>query len=144
MPVQKIIRLLPAVFLSALAITARAGEIMVIVSADNQAVTLRQDQVADIFLGRIGHFPDGRDVVALDQNIGSTIRDEFYIKVVSKTPPLLKAYWTKMIFTGRGQPPRELSGSIAVRKLVAANVNLIGYIDRSAFNSSVKAILVAP
>jgi ABC-type phosphate transport system substrate-binding protein len=149
MPVQKILRLLPVVFLSvfllpALAVTAKASEIMVIVSAGNQALTLRQDQVADIFLGQIGHFPDGRDVVALDQSIGSAIRDEFYLKVASKTPPLLKAYWTKMIFTGRGQPPRELSGSIAVRKLVAANPNLIGYIDKSAFDSSVKAVLVTP
>jgi ABC-type phosphate transport system substrate-binding protein len=142
MPVQKIMRLLPVLLFSMLAITARAGEIMVIVSASNQAGTLRQDQVADIFLGQIGHFPDGREVVALDQSIGSAIRDEFYAKVASKTPPLLKAYWTKMIFTGRGQPPRELSDSVAVRKLVAANPNLIGYIDRSAFDSSVKVILV--
>jgi ABC-type phosphate transport system substrate-binding protein len=144
MPVQKIMRLLPALLFSVLAVSARAGEIMVIVSASNQAGTLRQDQVADIFLGQIGHFPDGRDAIALDQDIGSTIRDEFYAKVASKTPPLLKAYWTKMIFTGRGQPPRELSGSIAVRKLVAANPNLIGYIDRAAFDSSVKVVLVTP
>ena len=144
MPVPNILRMLPVLLFLVLAVTARAGEIVVIVSAGNQAGILRQDQVADIFLGQIGHFPDGRDVVALDQSIGSAIRDEFYVKVVSKTPPLLKAYWTKMIFTGRGQPPRELSDSIAVRKLVAANPNLIGYIDRSAFDSSVKVVLVSP
>ncbi len=149
MLVKKIMRLLVAsllsVFLlSALAVTAQAGEIMVIVSAGNQALTLRQNQVADIFLGQSGHFPDGREVVALDLGIGSAIRDEFYVKVAAKTPALLKAYWTKMIFTGRRQPPREVSDSIAVRKLVAANPNLIGYIDRSAFDSSVKAVLLVP
>jgi hypothetical protein len=36
-----------------------------------------------------------------------------------------------------------LPDSIAVRKLVAANPNLIGYIDRSALDSSVKAVLLA-
>jgi ABC-type phosphate transport system substrate-binding protein len=136
--------LLSVFLLSALAVTVRAGEIMVIVSAGNKAVTLRQNQVANIFLGQSGHFPDGREVVALDQGIGSAIRDEFYLKVTSKTPSLLKAYWTKMIFTGRRQPPREVPGSIAVRKLVAANPNLIGYIDRSAFDASVKAVLLVP
>ena len=143
MPIKKITRTLALCLLFALSVTASASEIMVIVSASNQAGALRQDQVADIFLGQIGHFPDGTDVVALDQGIGSAIRDEFYLKVTSKTPPLLKAYWTKMIFTGRAQPPRELPDSIAVRKLVAANPNLIGYIDRSALDSSVKAVLLA-
>jgi hypothetical protein len=28
----------------------------------------------------------------------------------------MKAYWTKMVFTGRGQPPRELPNSAAVRR----------------------------
>jgi ABC-type phosphate transport system substrate-binding protein len=149
MSIKKKMRLAPALLLSvslfsAPIVTARAGEIIVIVSAGNQALSLRQNQVADIFLGQSGHFPDGREVVALDLGIGSAIRDEFYLKIASKTPPLLKAYWTKMIFTGRRQPPREVRDSIAVRKLVAANPNLIGYIDRSAFDSSVKAVLLVP
>ncbi len=144
MPVKKWMRLLSLLLLSALAVTVQAGEIIIIVSAGNQTGALRQDQVADIFLGQIGHFPDGREVIALDLGIGSTIRDEFYVKIAAKTPPLLKAYWTKMIFTGRGQPPRELADSVAVRKLVAANPNLIGYIDRTAFDSSVKAVLLVP
>lgn len=143
MPIKKFTRTLAVCLLFAPSVTASANEIMIIVSASNQAGALRQDQVADIFLGQIGHFPDGTDVIALDQRVGSAIRDEFYLKVTSKTPPLLKAYWTKMIFTGRAQPPRELPDSIAVRKLVAANPNLIGYIDRSALDSSVKAVLLA-
>lgn len=141
MPINQRMRLLAAFMLSTLAVVANAGDIIVIVSASNQAGALRPDQVADIFLGQIGHFPDGTDVLAIDQSIGLPIRDEFYVKVVSKTPPLVKAYWTKMIFTGRAQPPRELPDSIAVRKLVAANPNLIGYIDKSALDSSVRAIL---
>ena len=144
MHVKKIMRLLPAFLFFAITVMAQASEIVVIVSAGNQAGAMRQDQVADIFLGQTGHFPDGREVVALDQGIGSDIRDQFYLKVASKTPALLKAYWTKMIFTGRGQPPRELSGSNAVRKLVAANPNLIGYIDRSALDRSVRAVLLVP
>ncbi len=144
MPVKKIMHMLSLFLFSALAVTAQAGDLMVVVSASNQAGILRQDQVADIFLGLVGYFPDGREVVALDQGIGSAIRDEFYVKVASKTPSLLKVYWTKMIFTGRGQPPREVHDSIAVRKLVAANPNMIGYIDKAAFDSSVKAVMLVP
>jgi ABC-type phosphate transport system substrate-binding protein len=123
------------------ALPARA-ELVVIVSAKSPITTLRADQVADIFLGQIGNFPDGGEAIALDQSIGSPLRDNFYAKVTSKSPALVKAYWTKMIFTGRGQPPKELPSSAAVRRQVADNPNLIGYIDRSALDASVKAVLV--
>lgn len=118
-----------------------AGELVVIVSARNPVSVLGKDQVADIFLGQLAHFPGGTEAVALDQNLGSPERDEFYSKVTAKTRPLLKAYWTKMIFTGRGQPPKEVANSAMIRKMVAENPSLIGYIDKSALDSSVKAVL---
>ena len=121
---------------------AAAPELVVIVSAKSPVSMLRAEQVADIFLGQIGNFPGGAEAVALDQRLGSAQRDAFYSKVVSKSPPLVKAYWTKMIFTGRGQPPREVGGSAAVRRMVADNPGLIGYIDKDALDASVKAVLV--
>ena len=119
-----------------------AGELVVIVSARNPVVALRPEQVADIFLAQNGRFPNGGTAVAVDQMLGAGSRDEFYNKVASKSPSLVKAYWTKMVFTGRGQPPKEASGNEAVRKLIAGNPEMIGYIDRDALDDSVKAILV--
>jgi hypothetical protein len=55
---------------------------------------------------------------------------------------MMKAYWTKMVFTGRGQPPRELATSVAVRRMVAENPAMIGYIDRSALDASVKPVQI--
>ena len=121
---------------------ATAGELVVIVSARSPVAALRQDQVADIFLGQAARFPNGAEAIALDQNLGAPERDEFYTKVAAKTRPLLKAYWTKMIFTGRGQPPREVRGGAAVRKMVAEDPSLIGYIDRAELDASVKPVLV--
>ncbi|NHZ95303.1 phosphate ABC transporter substrate-binding protein [Massilia sp. CCM 8734] len=131
-----------AVALSASSLHAAGAELVVIVSAKSPVASLRADQVADIFLGQVGTFPDGAEAVALDQRIGSQLRDEFYARVAAKTPALLKAYWTKMIFTGRGQPPQEAADSAAVRRMVADNPALIGYIDKAALDPSVKAVLV--
>lgn len=119
-----------------------AGELVVVVSARSPVTALRAEQVADIFLSEATRFPDGGDAVALDLPVGSPLRDEFYLKVAGRSPALLKAYWTKKIFTGRGQPPRELPNSQAVRKLVADNPTLIGYIERSALDASVRPVLV--
>lgn len=118
------------------------AEMVVIVSARNPTDAMRVDQVADIFLGQSERFPDGSLASAIDQPIGAPQRDAFYLKVTARSPALVKAYWTKMIFTGRGQPPREVRDSAAVRKLVADNPGLIGYIEHDALDASVKAVLV--
>ncbi|MFS2140450.1 phosphate ABC transporter substrate-binding protein [Duganella sp. Dugasp56] len=135
--------LLPLLLLSA-AGGARSAELVVIVSARNPLSVLRPEQVVDIFLAQTGRFPGGDEAVALDLPLGSPLRDEFYSRVAARSPALMKAYWTKMVFTGRGQPPRELASSAAVRRMVADNPSMIGYIDRSALDASVKAVLVTP
>lgn len=137
---------IPALLLAAvLACSAAAeasAELVVIVSARSPAPQLSSEQVAAIFLGQAGRLPDGSEVVALDQRIGSGERNQFYQQVTGKTPALLKAHWSKMLFTGRGQPPREALDAASVRRMVADNPSMIGYIDRSALDSSVRPVLV--
>ena len=129
----------------ALALTcaaAQAGDLVVIVSARSSVDALRPDQVAAIFLGQSARFPGGALATALDQPIGSSERNQFYLRVTGKTPALLKAHWSKLVFTGRGQPPRELQDSAAVRRAVADDTGLIGYIDRQALDPSVRQVLL--
>jgi len=121
---------------------AHGAELVVIVSARSSVDTLRAEQVAAIFLGQSARFPGGALATALDQPIGSAERDQFYVRVAGKSPALLKAHWSKMVFTGRGQPPRELPGSAAVRRAVADDPGLIGYIDRETLDPSVRQVLL--
>ena len=121
-----------------------SAELVVIVSAKNPVPALRADQVADIFLGQVTSFPEGGRAVAVDHLVHTAQRDEFYRKLTGKTPSLLKIYWSKMIFTGRGEPPRELFDSAAVRRAVADNPGMIGYLDRNELDSSVKMVLALP
>jgi len=143
---------LPRMLLAALALGATVGftaapasaELVVVVSSRNPAPSMSADQVAAIFLGQAGRFPDGAAAVALDQEVGSPQRDGFYRQVTGKTPALLKAHWSKMVFTGRGQPPREAPGDAAVRRMVADNPSMIGYIDRASLDASVRPVLILP
>jgi len=128
--------------LAGIALDATAAELVVIVSARSPAPALRTDQVAAIFLGQSAQLPDGASITAIDQLVGSPTRDAFYVRVAAKSPALLKAYWSKLLFTGRGQPPREVDGSTAVKKLVAETPGLIGYIERSALDATVRTVLV--
>lgn len=140
---RAIVRQLFASTLLCLAAGACAGaDIVVVVSSRSPLAALRMDQVAALFLSQEARFPDGSAAVPLDQPVGTALRDQFYQKVTGKTPAMLKAYWSKMVFTGRGQPARDLAGNAAVRKAVAGNPAMIGYIDRDALDDSVRPVLV--
>lgn len=147
---KRVVRLIRATFaatslaatLSVSPALAQPSEVVVIVSARSPVESLRPDQVAAIFLGQTARFPGGTVATAIDQPIGSGQRDGFYQRITGKTPALLKAYWSKMIFTGRGQPPRELPGNAAVRQAVANDPGAIGYIDRDALDPSVRPVLL--
>ena len=132
-----------ALVLGAAAANASA-ELVVVVSSRSPVTAINADQVAAIFLGHASRFPDGAQAVAIDQQLGAPQRDGFYRTLTGKSPALLKAHWSKMVFTGRGQPPREANGDAGVRRLVAENPAMIGYIERDALDASVRAVLVLP
>ena len=121
---------------------ALAAELAVIVSARSNISMLSADQVAEIFLFQTNRFPNGSEVVPIDQDLGSPLRDEFYSKVTHRTPALVKAHWARLIFTGRGQPPAEVDGNAAMRRMIAENPGMIGYVERTALDPSVRAVLI--
>lgn len=118
-----------------------SAEVVVVVSAKSTATVLTQDQAADIFLGRSTTLPGAGVAVPIDQADGAATRDEFYQKTAAKNATQLKAYWSKLIFSGKGQPPKVVGDSAAVKTLLASNPNLVGYIDKAAVDATVKPLL---
>lgn len=119
--------------------TAQAN-VVTVVAARSPVTTLSKSQVADIFLGRSNRFPDGTQATPIDQPEASLVRDEFYNEVTGKSRAQLKAHWSKIIFTGRGQPPKIVSSSAEIKKLLAANLFAIAYIDASQVDASVRVL----
>ncbi len=117
------------------------ADVVAVVSASNPVAALTRSQVVDIFLSRRSHFPDGSNAVPIDQREGSTARDEFYKRYASMSEAQLKAFWSKIIFTGRGQPPMSVSSGAEVKRRLASEPNAIGYIDESQVDASVKVVL---
>lgn len=123
-------------------LTSARADVVIIVSAKSPVSSLSRQQVSNIFLGRSHTFPDGTPAIPVDLPNGSDLRDEFSEKVHGIAASQLNAYWSRMVFTGKGNPPREaIPPEIAV-KLTAANSHLISYVDRGWVDSSVKIILV--
>jgi ABC-type phosphate transport system substrate-binding protein len=117
------------------------ADVVAVVSAKSTVTTLTKAQVADIFLGKVSRFPNGAQAVPIDQPEGSVARDEFYTKFVGKSAAQIKAFWSKIIFTGRGQPPKEVADSIEMRKRISENPAAVGYIEENAMDASVRVVL---
>jgi ABC-type phosphate transport system substrate-binding protein len=116
------------------------ADVVAVVSVKSAVTTLNKTQLTDIFLGKTNRFPDGTQALPIDQPEGSEARDAFYAKVAGKSAAQLKAYWSKIIFTGRGQPPREASNGIEIKRRIAENPAAIGYIDDKLVDSSVRVL----
>ncbi len=116
------------------------ADVVAVVSAHNAITVLSKNQVADIFLGKASRFPDGQLAVPIDQAEASPLRNEFYLKFTGKSPAQLTAHWSKIIFTGRGQPPPVVSNSTEMKRRIAANPGAIGYIEQSMVDASVKVL----
>jgi ABC-type phosphate transport system substrate-binding protein len=142
MPFSKIPGFSTIAMLLALAGNIAAAEVVIVVSPQNPTTTLSRSEVSNIFLGKINRFPNGQPAVPIDQPESSQPRKEFYRDVSNKQPADLKAYWSRMIFTGRGQPPMVVDGNEQVKKSLAGRPDGIGYIDRAAVDDSVKVLAV--
>lgn len=119
------------------------AEHVVVVSSKSSVGSLSKEQIADIYLGNVKEFPGGGQALPLLVGSGA-VRTEFFDKVLGKNEAQAKAIWSRLVFSGKGSAPREVSDSAEVMKAIAANPNCIGIIEKSALNSSVKAVFSSP
>jgi len=120
---------------------AAQAQVAVVVGAKSPAAAMTAEQAAGLFLGKTDQVPGLGTALLLDLPEGSATREAFYTKVAGKSGSQVKAAWSRLVFSGKATPPKELSSSAEVKKMVAANANVVGYIEKSAVDASVKVLL---
>ncbi len=85
----------------------------------------------------------GVSVKLSDLPKGNASRDHFYESVVKKNEKKLKAYWAKIVFSGKGTPPKMLSSDSDVISWVASTPGAVGYVDSAAVDDSVKVLMTS-
>jgi len=121
-----------------LATTVQADPV-VVVSANSSLGALTQDEVRQIFNGQARRV-SGVSVEALALPSRGDAREAFYQQVLGKSAEQMKSYWARMIFTGRGMPPREVSSEQEMVMLVGSNRNFVGYLDASQVTPDLKVV----
>ncbi|WP_334031206.1 phosphate ABC transporter substrate-binding protein [Alteromonas sp. P256] len=111
----------------------------IIINANNTS-GIDIEMVKRIYLGKSKAFPDGSRAIPLTFETGNGLRDIFNKNVLGKSESQYSAFWSKLVFTGRGTPPEMISNEDEMLTLVATNPNTIGFIDESKVDGSVKIV----
>jgi len=120
------------------------AEVAVIVNPGSGVTSLSESQAKALFLGKTKKFPNGSKATPVDHKEGSSTRTAFNKKVLKKSDSQVKAYWSKMVFSGKASPPKSVADDAAAKAFVAETGSAIGYIDGSQVDGSVTVVLTIP
>lgn len=113
---------------------------VVVIGHPSNGNQLDKDEVVKLFLGKKSSFPDGNKAVPFYLPPGDSLRGTFDKEVLGKSSSQLKSYWSKLVFTGKGTPPDELSSTADAKSKVASDSAAIAYIDSSEVDDTVKVL----
>ncbi|MBL1275238.1 MAG: hypothetical protein COB30_004055 [Ectothiorhodospiraceae bacterium] len=119
---------------------AFADEVIVIVHPSNPLTEISINDLKKIYLGKKKFFPNGGKVIPVDQKRGTESRKFFYGGIIGKSETKLKSYWARLIFTGRGTPPKVIKEDVLLKKWVADQPKAIGYMMSNEVDNTVKVL----
>jgi len=99
-------------------------DISIFISHNNKLTKVSHKDLANLYLKKTDTI-NGIKVVPIDSK-NKKVFQEFYKKIVKKSPKQLHAYWIKQIYTGKTQPPRKLSKT-ELNKAMKKNSRIIAY-----------------
>jgi hypothetical protein len=102
-------------------------ELIIVVNAKG-IDSLSQNDVINIFLGRLRQFPTGQQAYPIDQPEQNPLRALFYEALVHKSLAEIKSYWSRLIFSGKTSPPYEASATETVQDWLLNTSGGIGYL----------------
>lgn len=120
---------------------AWAENTVVIVHKDSALDTISQRDLSAVYLYRKKTVNNVR-LKAVELYHDTETKTDFHRRITGKNLQQLKAYWSRLVFTGKGIPPYSLDSETRVVDYVSVTPNAIGYVRQSKVNDSVKVINV--
>ncbi len=119
--------------------TTLNAEILVVVGKASPIENLNEQELANIFLAKTNRLADGSRITPLklsEQNY----EYNFYYKISGKNPSQLSSYWTSLIFTGKGKPPKEYRDRKKLVEELSNNPGAMAYIVAEQLSDQMKVI----
>lgn len=93
-----------------------------------------------IFLQKQKTFSNGQEIETAVLNSGEPATLDFNKKALKKSTSQMRAYFSKLVFTGSGTENKQYSTAQEIIDLVKGNPNAIGYIDSKDVTADVKVV----
>lgn len=122
-----------------LAATASHAELAVVAGRSSPIEKLDEREVANIFLAKTTHLPNGNRVKPIELS-DSGYKAVFYREISGKTLPQINSYWTTLIFTGKGRPPKSIEETSRLIEVLNNDPNTISYLPLGQITESVKVL----
>lgn len=116
------------------------ADLVVVTNPKSGIDRMSREEVVFVFLGRWRQLPSGIAAVPIDLPIDSPERAAFYRQLVSKSPSEIKAYWSRLMFSGGARPPLSPDSREEQIRILASTPGAIGYLDRSAVDNRMKIV----
>jgi hypothetical protein len=119
---------LKSLLLSILLSSFAFSNISIFTSHSNKLSKISYKDLANLYLKKTSTI-NGIKVIPIDSQ-NKKLFQEFYKKVIKKSPKQLHAYWIKEIYRGNKQPPKKLSPN-AIKKAMKKKIPIISYSKNS-------------
>ena len=91
---------------------------VVVTSAKSSVKSLGKADVTALYLGKTTSLPGGDAAKLYDLSDANPGREKFYQAATGKSASQVKSVWSRLVFSGRALPPKELSDDAAVELLL--------------------------
>ncbi len=117
------------------------NRVVVIVHPDVADEALSDDDLRGIFWGDRTRWRNG-DRIAMVLPSRSPIRDAFLETHIGRTDAQFRNHWRRIVFTGRGQMPREIEEEADLLAYVANTPGAVSFIGASALQRSEESVKI--
>jgi hypothetical protein len=107
-----------------------AADLVVVTNARSGIERLTQEEVVNIYLGRYRRLESGVTAEPVDLAGEPDSKVLFYRKLVGKSLAEINAYWARLVFSGKTQPPQLATNIDEALRRVALNPGAMTYVER--------------
>ena len=100
------------------------ANISVITPKNNKLTHITKKELRNLFLKKTNHIR-GIKITPIDSS-NRELYEQFYKKVIKKTPSQIREYWINQVYRGTKQPPKRLSYN-QIKKEIEKNSMIITY-----------------
>ena len=120
------------------------AESYAVISANNEFPEISLSKAKMMYIGKAKSLKPVGKFKLLNWPADSNERDEFYQKLLKKTPAQVNSKWASLAFSGKAKPPIDLdtASTEAVKSWLEENPRGIAYVPQSQTPDGVNVLLI--